>query len=131
MPKISVWLIRLALLSLIVGWSIGSILLASRGMIFWSWAWYLRPLHIELLLFGWMVQLAFGVASWILPRTASRSGSRPLVITLVALNAGVWLAGIAEAIGTSWLVAAGRILEVVAVLTFAWYIWPRVRSFRE
>lgn len=129
MPLISVILVRLSFLYLFMGASIGSLLLAAKGLYFWPWIWSLRPLHIEFLLFGWMVQLAFGVAAWILPRTQERTNSSPLVLTTVLLNAGIWMAGTSP-INVPGLTLVGRLLEIGGIVTFAWYIWPRVRSFR-
>jgi heme/copper-type cytochrome/quinol oxidase subunit 1 len=56
--------------------------------------WRLLPVHIEFLLFGWIVQLVLGVASWIFPRFwRSRGNQTPAWISFGLLNLGVWLAG--------------------------------------
>lgn len=130
MPKVSLYLVRLALLYLVAGFTIGSLLLADKGLRIGTWLWVLRPLHIEFLLFGWMVQLTFGVAAWILPRTATRSSLRPVVVAGVLLNAGVWLVGIGGGLsGSVGLVLAGRICEIGAIGAFGYHVWPRVRPF--
>jgi cbb3-type cytochrome oxidase subunit 1 len=68
MPGLSVWCIRTAMLYLVFGFLIGSLMLAAPALHLPSSVMRLRPLHTELLLIGWMVQLAFGVAYWIMPR---------------------------------------------------------------
>ncbi|HEX7069762.1 MAG TPA: hypothetical protein VF190_03105 [Rhodothermales bacterium] len=130
MPAVSTLLVRLAFAYLLAGSTIGAALLIGKALTIWPWLWSLRPLHIEFLLFGWMVQLAFGVGSWILPRTAERYDLRPLVGALVLVNLGVWLSGVAAAQAWHAALLAGRILEMAAMAAFGWHIWPRIRPFR-
>ena len=90
MPRLSVWFIRLALAYLATGFTFGALLLANKGLAFAPLLWRLRPTHIELLLVGWMVQLAMGVAFWILPRfQASRGDVRPAWPGLALINLGI------------------------------------------
>lgn len=144
MPPTSIWLVRLAIGYLVTGATIGGIILAGKAITL-PWAiWLMRPFHIEFLLFGWMVQIAFGVATWILPRISSRYSMRPVIAAAVLLNAGIWMVGgagvvplipgsagstMAAAIGT-WMMILGRLLETSAFALFAYHIWPRVRAFR-
>lgn len=144
MPPTSMWIVRLAIGYLVAGATIGGIILAGKAIALPSAMWLMRPFHIEFLLFGWMVQIAFGVATWILPRIASRYSMRPVIAAAVLLNAGIWMVGGAgvvplilgsagssmpAAIGT-WLMILGRLLETSAFALFAYHIWPRVRAFR-
>jgi hypothetical protein len=69
-PKLTVLFVRTALCYLTVGFSLGALLLANRGVALGAPIGRLLPLHIEFLLIGWMVQLALGVAFWILPASA-------------------------------------------------------------
>ncbi|HQZ71833.1 MAG: hypothetical protein ACH37Z_01820 [Anaerolineae bacterium] len=132
MPRLSVYLVRTALLHLLVGFGLGGLLLANKGLSFWPALWRLRPAHIELLLVGWTVQLTLGVAYWILPRFRGdrpRGDRRPVWAAYMLLNVGV----IALALGP-WtarageLALAGRGAELAAVLLFAWNAWPRVKA---
>jgi hypothetical protein len=89
--------------------------------------------HIEFLLLGWTVQLAFGVAFWILPRFrfGAERGRVSLAWTaFILLNAGVLTvaAGGAAGAGTSTGVV-GRCAEVLAAAAFALHAWPRVKMF--
>jgi hypothetical protein len=63
------------LVPLALGVLIGGLLLANKALPFWPWLWRLRAAYIQLLLLGWTVQFAFGVAFWILPRLMA-SGDR-------------------------------------------------------
>ena len=135
MPALSVWMVRLSLLHLVAGSGLGALLLASREMPrlaeIGGGLWGFRNVHLETLLVGFMVQLALGVAFWILPRVG---GERPRAWQAVAgallLNAGV----LAAAGGGAWeaeaWALAGRSAEATAALLFAVHAWPRVRRLR-
>jgi hypothetical protein len=128
MTPVSGWLVRVAHLHLAAGFILGGVLLAGKGVALPPAIWLLRAVHAELLLFGFAVQLAFGVALWILPRTPARRSERPAAVAGVLLNAGILLA-VAGYLGAGpALAGAGRALETVAVIAFAWAIWPRVRA---
>lgn len=131
MPRISVWLVRCALVHLAGGFTLGALMLLGKG---WPMAALsaLRPLHAEMLLFGWMVQLAFGVGAWILPFGRGVDGDQRLRATFVLINTGVALVGLSLlAPGAAWLTAAGRAAEIGAAVLFAWHIWPRVRGLPQ
>lgn len=129
MPKLSRWFIRAALLHLAVGITLGTLLLAHKGMPFYPWLWRLLPLHVELLLFGWIVQLVMGVAFWIFPRFwRSRGNEFPAWIAFGLLNSGVWLGGLDPLLtGPVWLLPLGRLLEAAAAVAFALHIWSRIK----
>lgn len=124
MPLASRIFLRLALIHLVVGSTLGAWLLSAKG----GWPTFapavLRPAHIEMLLAGWLLNLIMGTAYWILPRHTTgpaRGRAGPVVFALVALNAGVIAAGCA-----GWLVG-GRALEALAAAAFALHAWRRVR----
>src|SRR5262249_21113559 len=92
MPRLSVFMIPLALSYFTLGFAAGAVLVADRGLELGAWAHRLRPIHVEFLLIGWTVQLAFGVAFWILPRFRSvpERGRESLAwASFALLNAGV------------------------------------------
>src|SRR5215211_1769124 len=92
MPRLSQLMIRTALLWLAIGYSVGGVVLLNKGLALLPWLWALRAAHIHMLLVGWTVQLACGVAFWILPRLDARGtrGDERLVWgCYAALNAGV------------------------------------------
>lgn len=133
MPRLSIWMIRTALVHLAIGFALGALLLAQRGMALSEAISRLRPAHVEVLLLGWTVQLAMGVAFWILPRFrsgAERGDERPAWLAYGLLNAGV----VAAALGGAALVPSvfqfwGRCAEALAAGAFATHAWPRVKPF--
>ena len=129
MPILSRWFIRAALLYLAVGVTVGSLLLAHKGLPFYPWLWQLLPLHIELLLFGWTLQLVLGgVAFWIFPRfLCSRGNETPAWLAFGLLNLGVWLAGLSPFLGGQIWVLLGRLAEAAAALAFGLHIWSRIK----
>ena len=141
MPRLSRLMIRTALVWLALGYTIGGLLLLNKGLAMLAWPWTLRYTHVHLLLIGWMVQFAFGVAFWILPRLdagGARGDERPVWICYAGLNGGVVLAALhdplAAAIGKTlavdlMLVAAGA-LYIVAIGAFAAHAAPRIVAFR-
>ncbi len=133
MPRLSVWMVRAALLHLGLGFTLGALILAHKGLPYASVIWSLLPLHIECVLIGWTLQLALGVAFWILPRFlhgAPRGDERPALWAFLCLNLGVLLAGGGQALGLStfWPIL-GRALEFAAAALFAWHAWPRVKPY--
>lgn len=132
MPRHSVWLIRLALLHLILGFTLGALMLAWEGAGLPSALEALRPLHTEVLLVGWMLQLAFGVANWILPFGRGRTEGPLLLVIIGLLNGGVWMTGLSPLVFSSVLLqAAGHAVEAGAALAFAAHIWPRLRALPQ
>ena len=133
MPRLSVWMVRAALLHLGLGFTLGALVLAHKGLPYASVIWSLLPLHIECVLIGWTLQLALGVAFWILPRFLHgppRGDERPVLLTFGLLNVGVLLVGLSQAGGlhATWPLV-GRALEGLAAALFAWHAWPRVKAY--
>lgn len=130
MVAISTWLIRAALLHFGAAAVFGGLILAEKGLMIMPEVWRLRPLHVDVMLTGWLIQFVIGVACWILPRFADRPRFGRVWLLWIAfawLNGGVLLA----ASGAWWsvpaLIAAGRVLQAGAVLAFIVSLWPRVK----
>lgn len=131
MPRLAVWMVRTSLLHLGVGFTAGMLMLMNKGIPFEPFIWRLLPVHVEMILLGWTMQLAMGVAFWILPRfsTGARYGSERLGwAAYTLLNGGLALFFIATLTNTAWLLLAGRLLEFAAVICFAVMIFPRVKA---
>ena len=133
MPLQTIWLVRAALLHLLVGTTLGALLLVTKADL-GTPPWVARtwPLHGEMMLLGWMVQLAMGVAYWILPKHAQqpvRGRAAPVLAAALLINAGVIAAGLGPALGWADLTVAGRMAELAAVLLFASNAWPRIKEF--
>jgi hypothetical protein len=113
-PTVSMWSVRAALGWLLAGSALGALILARGALGHPELAGYIL-LHAEMMLVGWMMQLAIGVAHWILPRGRGGDGRGrgwPIVAVVLALNAGVF-----AVLGGYALV--GRILETAAIVGFA------------
>lgn len=126
MPPVSAWLVRSSLLCLAAGVTLGTALLAQKS------GWWvigggssLLLVHRELVLVGWLVQLAVGVGFWILPPV--RGGAirkRPAWAVAILLDSGLllFLAGALWGGGApverDYLLTAGRTLEALAILGF-------------
>lgn len=133
MPRLSVWFVRSALCYLALGVFAGAVLLAHRGVFLGAWVGRLLPVHREFLLMGWTVQLALGVAFWILPRfrTGAERGREGLAwLSYGLLNLGVMTAAIGQAIGLPPAVPLlGHTAEALAAAVFSLHAWPRVKGF--
>lgn len=131
MPTFSRWAIRSALIYLLLGGTLGGLLLLMKVLPFWGWMWALRPAHVALMLGGWMLQLGFGVADWILPRRYGRIW-KPWLVWAAWLLAN---AGLVVISGAAFFEAAAPLLrligyglETLAGLLMLLDFWPRVRS---
>lgn len=130
MPRLSVYFIRASLIYLLLGLTVGGVLLVNKGTMFMPMVWAFLPVHIEFSFTGWMVQLALGVAFWILPRFSThpiRGNERLSWISFFFLNAGIWLVILQSLAGSNWLTFTGRVFEVFAVVLFVIGNWKRVK----
>lgn len=92
MPLLSRWMVKFALVYLALGFTLGGLLLANKGVPIHPLLWLLLPAHQEFLINGWMVHLALGVAFWILPRFAhepKRGNTRLAWMGWILLNLGI------------------------------------------
>ena len=141
MPRLSRLMIRTALVWLALGYTVGGLLLLNKGLPLLPWLWTLRFTHVHLLLIGWMVQFACGVAFWILPRldaSGARGDERLVWLCYAGLNTGVVLAALHDPLAAAFgetmimqlmLVGAG-VLYIVAIAAFAAHAAPRIVPFR-
>lgn len=130
MPRLSVWFVRGSFIYLVLGFTLGGLILANKGFPFAPWIWSLLPAHMEFLLLGWTVQLTMGVAFWILPRFRSGPprGNIDLVWSaFVILNTGIVIVAVQPFFSMAWLIQTGRILETISVLLFVLASWQRVK----
>jgi len=128
MPGLSVWYVRSALVYLALGFTLGMLMLWHKGVPIHPALWALLPAHIEFLLLGWTLQLALGVAFWILPRFRTERGNVGLAwLAYWLLNAGIWLVTLDPWLGSASFAWVGRSAEVLAVVAFALHAWPRIK----
>jgi hypothetical protein len=125
MSTLSLRCIKAAFVCLAVGLMLGVSFAAQRSL-----GATLRPLHVELNLWGWSTLLIYGFAYHMLPRFVGRPLAHPrlasaqsmLAIGGVALAAAGWLAGAAHIPYALPVVAAGAIAQLIAALLFGWQI---------
>lgn len=129
MPRLSCWFVRAALIYLALGFTLGALMLANKGLPLSPAIWRLLPAHIECLLLGWTVQLIMGIGFWILPRFQGQRGHEaPAWAAFWLLNAGVLLAGFGATLALpGWVIVSGRLAEAAAVAAFAVHAWPRIK----
>lgn len=128
MPRLSRWFLAWAMVYLLTGAAAGAALMLSRARGIAAPAWLL-PLHIEFMLTGWSVQLAMGIAYWILPRhkVEPARGSPALAWSAFAtLNFGVLLAVLGSGSLLRPAATLGHGAEAAGVLLFATGIWSRL-----
>ena len=131
MPRLSVWFVRASLIYLLLGFFFGALLLAQKGIPFYSPVWYLFPLHLEFLLMGWLIQLAMGVAFWILPRFSkgpNRGKERLSWSAFFLINIGILFVASEGIFAASSLMLLGRIFETLAFVLFAVGNWGRIKA---
>jgi hypothetical protein len=100
----------------------------------------LLPIHREYLMFGWFINLIFGVAYWMFPRfTPGKSDmDKPRGFVwaawgaLIVLNIGLVVFTVAEVVEATFLLRfIARSLEITAILLFAINLWPRTKPISE
>lgn len=135
MPKLSVWMIRSALIYMGIGFLFGAMLLSHKGIPLFSWTWRLIFLHVELMIFGWTMQFVMGIAFFILPRfskRANRYGAEYLGWwSFYLLNSGVILTLFAHWYLSNILILIGRLLVLLAIGAFIAMIWERVKPLAD
>ncbi len=131
MTRLRVWTVRTALLYLGVGFLLGALMLTQKVVPLDPNLLRLLPMHVEFVLLGWTLQLAMGVAFWILPRFSRepRYGNLRLGwVAYVLLNVGILCAGVGQWLGVSPAVFLfGRLAELLACLFFVLHAWPRIK----
>jgi cbb3-type cytochrome oxidase subunit 1 len=145
MPVISRLMVKIALLHLLVGVLIGTFMLVQKAYPIWEPIWILRPIHIEMLIFGFIIQFTLGTAYWMLPKMlgdSQRGPELPAWIMVFALNLGIvlllgkpvvnWFLMGEETHTTLTMImgVSGRALQLTAVAIFVALHWNRVVTYR-
>ncbi len=128
MPRQTVWFIRASLNYLLIGFTIGALILAQKGRSYDASMWQLLPLHMEFLLAGWLLQLVLGMAYWIFPRFgagAVRGRENWIWASFWLLNAGIVL--VAAQLWLPPAVLIGRLAETAGLLVYIAASWARVK----
>jgi hypothetical protein len=126
MPSLSVFLIRLSLTFFLAGVTLGALLLADKGLAAMPWLWPWRWAHIVMSLNGWLLNLVFGTAYWILPRNVTgddRGRPSVTILAVVLLNAGIGL--------SMFFPTTGLAIQFAGCALFVYQLWSRIYSMRE
>lgn len=136
MPPLARYYIKTAFAYLAAALLVGVLMAGGRLLPLPVSAAALWPTYLHLLVVGWLTQLIFGVAFWLFPRPSraqpyGRTG--PAWAAYGLLNAGLLLRALTEPVPSGhpawrWGLAAGAVLQWLAVVLFTLYIWNRVRT---
>ena len=130
MPLVSRIMLRFALIYFVISALIGAFLLADKASSIHPNIWQLLPVHIECILFGWVIQFTLGTAYWMLPRLliGEPRGNRRLSFLIpICLNIGIFLVIISYLLPLEAEIKyVGRLLEFIAVSIFIALHWKRV-----
>lgn len=135
MPTPSRWMIKASMLYMLTGFIIGALILISKVYPEYSSVWSLLSVHIEVSIFGWIIQLTMGTAYWILPRylvSKSRGNPKLALVMVGILNLGI-LINVASYLNmlSSSATILGRLVEVAAVILFICLHWNRAVSYNK
>jgi len=135
MPAVSRWMIRCSFVYLLVGFGMGAIMLLNKAYPVLPFVWFLLPLHIETMIFGWIIQFTLGTAYWILPRflTKPKRGPQWMGYVMIGfLNTGIICILLENLIETNFPASLwGRGFELTAVLLFIALHWHRIVTYRH
>ena len=140
MPRLTRWFVKasfiylvLALLALWVQAAAEAGVLPA-ALLAWS------PAYVHLFTVGWLTQLIFGIAHWMLPMyTKDQPRGREGLVwgTWVMLNVGLVLRTLVEPLGArdpgslwGWLLVTSAALQWAGGVLFAINTWPRIKPRR-
>jgi hypothetical protein len=137
MPKVARWIVKSALVYLLLGALVGGTALSSAAPLPPA-ILALRPLAWHLLTLGWATQLIFGVALWMFPifsKEQPRGDERLVWAAFGALNAGLALRAVGEPAASlapgavpTWVLPLAAVLQVAGIWIFIVVLWPRVKA---
>ena len=128
-------LIKSSLIYFVIGAFLGALLLVNKAFIIEPAVWAILPVHIELMIFGWIIQFTLGVAYWILPRFLegeARGNSFFAYLMVFAFNVGIWLKIAATLSQMDYsLDVAARVCQLIAVALFISLHWKRIVTYNR
>lgn len=138
MPTLSRWFIKIGMCYLVVGLTMGAVLLAQPVM-GWSRSLHvLQPVYLHLLFIGWVTQVIMGVGYWMFPKQSKanpRGSVRLGWAVLIMLNVGLVLRSIGEPAvvlapeaNLGWMLAAASLFLLFAGWGFAINTWSRIKE---
>ncbi len=143
MDRVSIYLVRAALLWLVFGFALGALML-SDALVPGTWRDWFAPTHGHILFVGWFLQFAVGVGYWLLPR--KRSPARPegyhetgALLAFGLLNTGLVLRVIVEPLDRAGhggdaiisALATSSVLQFAAIVIVVAQFWGRIIPRRK
>ena len=128
-------MIRSSFIYLILGTFMGALMLVHKAIPLHPAIWQLLPIHIEVTIFGWIIQLTLGTGYWMLPRflkSPRRGKKTPAILMVLFLNLGIIFVVTQYLFQTTLpLSEAGRVFELASVLLFISLHWNRIVTYRS
>ncbi|HET6528573.1 MAG TPA: hypothetical protein VFG39_07450, partial [Balneolaceae bacterium] len=134
MPVQSRWMVRLSFIYLLTGVTLGAVMLVNKTFPLHPVIWLLLPVHIQLLIWGWIIQFTLGTAYWILPRLLEGPARGNPFLSwgiVLALNTGIPLNLVSIMLEVRLGETIGMLLQVIAVGLFVSLHWKRVTSYNK
>ncbi|MEQ9308644.1 MAG: cbb3-type cytochrome c oxidase subunit I [Balneolaceae bacterium] len=123
-------MIRLSFCYFFVGTVLGAFMLINKVISFNLEVWKILPIHIEMMIFGWIIQFTVGTGYWMLPRLVKgkpRGNETIAFLIPLVLNLGIIIIISSYLIFQSYeLRLVGRALEALIVPIFITLHWKRV-----
>lgn len=134
MPFVSRILLKASFVYLITGLFLGVLMLINKAIFISPVFWFLIPAHIEIMIFGWIIQFTLGVAYWILPRfleDKGRGSENMAMMIPIVLNIGIITMVGSNFVDWNGMKLTGRVFEFFAVMTFVSLHWKRVVTYNK
>ncbi len=136
MPYLSLITLRLSVLFMVGGATLGAMALTGKalpGVAHWV---ALFPLHIVWMVIGGFVQFTLGTAFWILPKFADGpsfyGNVRAYQVSIATLNFGVILYTLQFSLHLPLFIGSVvRVLWVLAAASAAYHFFPRIKPFQH
>lgn len=130
MPIVSRIMIRCSLCYFFLGTLLGAFMLLNKVVSINLEVWKILPIHIEMMIFGWIIQFTVGTGYWMLPRLVigkPRGNETFAYLIPLVLNLGIIIIISSYLIFQSYeLRIVGRGLEALIVPIFITLHWKRV-----
>lgn len=136
----SLLFLRSSLIYLGIGMAVGALLLAEKGLGLEPRLWLLLPVHVHIMLVGWLAQFAMGVGYWMFPRFgggAHRGRTWPAGLAYCLLNLGLLVALVGyllRALGAeipAVLFPLAGALEGTGAVAYTVHAWPRIKPLES
>lgn len=134
-PRQSVWLIRISLIYLLTGSSLGALLMLNKAYVLSPEIWKFLPLHFTILIWGFFIPLIMGTAYWMFPKYLSihpRGSIWQAWWMVYSYNLGLVLYMITKfLVPIESLALMGKFLMFLGLVTFMKLAWARVISYNR